>query len=165
MNVHRIPPRRCLAHNSSSCQCQRAPPPLNFASVWLAKPSPSISARAELPAPTAVRSAFGCLPVFSRKPSLFMIRYMSFSARSLVPMSVGFSRPGVLVASCVANDVVTTAALQCAAVCCNSHNSFIAKVSRHRLHANSDTGTFDIANILGFTRRQSRCRLCGSLAS
>ena len=66
-------------------------------------------------------------------------------------MSVGFSRPGVLAARCVANDVVTTAALQCAAVCCNSHNSFIAKVSRHRLHANSDTGTFDIANILGFT--------------
>ena len=34
------------AHNSSSGQCQRAPPPLKFASVWLAKPSPSISARA-----------------------------------------------------------------------------------------------------------------------
>ena len=48
-------------HNCSGAQCQRAPPPLNFAILWLAKPSPSFSARAGLPAPTAVHITLGCL--------------------------------------------------------------------------------------------------------
>ena len=68
------------------------------------------SSRGGAPPPTAVRSAFGCLPIFSRKPSLFMIRSMSFSARSLVPMSAGCSLPSVLTSCCTfANDFVTTA--------------------------------------------------------
>ena len=49
-----------------------------------------------LPAPPEIHNAFGCLPVLSWKPSLTMIRFMSFSARSLVPMSAGFPLPTVL---------------------------------------------------------------------
>ena len=41
-------------------------------------------------------SSSGMSPVFSRKPSLIMIRCMSFSATSLVPMSAGFPIPTVV---------------------------------------------------------------------
>ena len=49
------------AHNCSGAQCQRAPPPLNFAILWLAEPSPSSCAWAGLPAPTFVHITLGCL--------------------------------------------------------------------------------------------------------
>ena len=57
---------------------------------------PPSSVRAGLPAPPEIHSAFGCLTVLSWKPSLSMIRFISFSARSLVPMSAGFPLPTVL---------------------------------------------------------------------
>ena len=76
---------RCLL---SGRQCKRAPPPLS--------PEPSVdSSLLGVLAVILVR----CYPLQRSYEVLFslsMIRFMSFSARSLDPISAGFSRPGVL---------------------------------------------------------------------